>query len=114
VTVQFRGKTVVLHHNVNIATIDRKDFKELVASNRRYRKRHAHERPGASVRSRREEAPGRNQPGKALFGRSLQAGCPELNPMPPRSNTAPKKTAPSAPEPLPNSPSTQQWNDGGP
>jgi len=41
VTVQFRGKTVVLHHNGNTATIDRKDFKELVASNRRYRERNA-------------------------------------------------------------------------
>ena len=41
VSVQFRGKTVVLHHNGNTATIDRKDFKELVASNRRNRERNA-------------------------------------------------------------------------
>jgi len=41
ITVQFRGKTVMLHHNGNTATIDRKDFKELVASNRRYREGNA-------------------------------------------------------------------------
>ena len=52
-----------------------------------------------------------NQPGKE---EPFELATPETNPMPSRSNTAPKKTAPSAPEPLPNSPSTQQWNDGGP
>jgi len=41
VTVQFRRKTIMLHHNGNTATIDRTDFKDLVASNRRYRERNA-------------------------------------------------------------------------
>ena len=41
IIVQFRGKTVMLHHNGNTATIDQKHFKELVASNRRYRERNA-------------------------------------------------------------------------
>jgi hypothetical protein len=41
VTVQFRGKTVMLHHNGKTAAIDRTDFKELVASNKRYRERNA-------------------------------------------------------------------------
>ena len=39
VSVQFRGKTVVLHHKGNTATIDRKDFKEFIAANKRHRKR---------------------------------------------------------------------------
>ena len=39
VTVQFRGKKVKLHHWAYTATIKREAFNELVASNRRYRKR---------------------------------------------------------------------------
>jgi len=32
VTCQFRGNTVLLHHNGNVATIKRKAFKELLAA----------------------------------------------------------------------------------
>ncbi len=39
VTVQFRGKKVMLHHWAYTATIKREVLNELVASNRRYRKR---------------------------------------------------------------------------
>jgi hypothetical protein len=39
VTVQLRGKHVILHHYGNTATMKRADFKSLVAANRAYRQR---------------------------------------------------------------------------
>ena len=39
VTCQFRGKHVLLHHGGNTATMKRAAFKELVAANRRLRRK---------------------------------------------------------------------------
>jgi hypothetical protein len=40
-TVQFRGQSVVLHHNGNSAAVSRRVFKAIVASNKVYRLRNA-------------------------------------------------------------------------
>jgi hypothetical protein len=40
VTIQFRGKTVLLHHNGNTATMKRPAFKEFLARNQAARARH--------------------------------------------------------------------------
>jgi hypothetical protein len=53
VTIQFKGKVVLLHHNGKTAAIDRAAFKELVASNRRYRKRNN----GGRMSARKETTP---------------------------------------------------------
>ena len=39
VTCQFRGNNVLLHHNGSIATMKRKAFKELLAANKRLRRK---------------------------------------------------------------------------
>jgi hypothetical protein len=39
VTCQFRGKTILLHHNGNIATLKRPAFKALIATNKRLRRK---------------------------------------------------------------------------
>jgi hypothetical protein len=39
VTCQFRGKTVLLHHNGNVAKMKRQTFKEFVAANKRLRRK---------------------------------------------------------------------------
>jgi hypothetical protein len=46
VTVQLRGKNVLLHHNGYTATMKRADFKDLLAANKRYRKHNRLPPPG--------------------------------------------------------------------
>ena len=39
VTCQFRGNNVLLHHNGSVASMKRQAFKDLVAANRRLRRK---------------------------------------------------------------------------